>query len=73
MITNVAGLASFKGRVAELQEILRKVANETISYEDFIKWHDLRLFTTNNQPQMSVTMLNGIKFQHETGSCESIY
>ncbi|EYB81461.1 hypothetical protein Y032_0383g381 [Ancylostoma ceylanicum] len=40
MITNVAGLATFKGRVAELQEILRKVANETISYEDFIKWHD---------------------------------
>ncbi|RCN41903.1 hypothetical protein ANCCAN_12117 [Ancylostoma caninum] len=40
MITNVAGLASFKGRVAELQEILRKVANETISYDDFIKWHD---------------------------------
>ncbi|VDM73392.1 unnamed protein product [Strongylus vulgaris] len=45
MITNVAGLASFKGRVGELQEILRKVANETITYEDFVKWHDLSMKT----------------------------
>ncbi|ETN80346.1 hypothetical protein NECAME_09240, partial [Necator americanus] len=50
MITNVAGLAAFKGRVGELQEILRKVANETITYEDFVKWHDLRsLASPHNQ------------------------
>ncbi|KHJ95300.1 ectropic viral integration site 2A protein, partial [Oesophagostomum dentatum] len=50
MITNVAGLASFKGRVGELQEILRKVANETISYEDFVKWHDSSMKSVPPKP-----------------------
>ncbi|KAK6038014.1 hypothetical protein COOONC_24481 [Cooperia oncophora] len=49
MITNVAGLPSFSGRVGELQEVLKKVATESITYEDFLKWHDMSMKPASKQ------------------------
>ncbi|KJH45391.1 hypothetical protein DICVIV_08558 [Dictyocaulus viviparus] len=40
MITNVATLLPLNEHLGDIQEILKKVVNETITYEDFLKWHE---------------------------------
>ncbi|VDM56174.1 unnamed protein product [Angiostrongylus costaricensis] len=40
MVTNVAALLPSTERLEDLQEVLRKVGNETMTYDDFLKWHD---------------------------------
>uniref|UniRef100_A0A158P9Z4 HUN domain-containing protein n=1 Tax=Angiostrongylus cantonensis TaxID=6313 RepID=A0A158P9Z4_ANGCA len=40
MVTNLAALLPSSERLGDLQEVLRKVGNETMTYDDFLKWHD---------------------------------
>ncbi|XGW18067.1 hypothetical protein V3C99_002569 [Haemonchus contortus] len=68
MITNVAGLPSFSGRVGELQDILKKVATEAITYEDFLKWHDLSMKPASSKLPSENKGVNGVAKQGQSTS-----
>ncbi|KAK6027428.1 hypothetical protein OSTOST_06540, partial [Ostertagia ostertagi] len=72
MITNVAGLPSFSGRVGELQDVLRKIANESMTYEEFLKWHDMSMKPASSKLSSEHKSVNGIAKQSQLTSTSNV-
>ncbi|WKX99302.1 hypothetical protein Q1695_014299 [Nippostrongylus brasiliensis] len=72
VITNVAALPAFSTRVGELQDILKKIASESITYEDFLKWHEMSTKPSPPKaPSEQKPNQNGIARQSSTASTSS--